>query len=512
MYFSNRTRLMKRLSAQGGIALAGFAASLAFSATAHAQTVEGGTSTTTTEPVCNQNFVAESLACGTGASAPLQAPGVTGESVAVGVRAQATGSNAVAVGYSAEAGDRAVAVGNFAQSDTSSTALGDNTVALGGAATAIGSKAEVRATGGTAIGWNAEVNGTGALAGNVTIGAYSTDDGEGARDVVSVGNGNAAAGPVFTRAIINVSNGTLSATSSDAVTGQQLYQTNLDVAAAANLATTARTEAASAHDTANSAMSAALAAQTDAAQAVAKTAYVAVSGSGATPVVSGTGAVGIGVGQRASGNGAVAIGDPNTASGNGAVAIGANNTATGDGAVALGNNSIARGNGNVALGDGAQATGANSVALGGGSVATAANTVSIGAVGAERTLSNVAAGVNATDAVNLEQLTASSASTLTAANNYTDSRLAGISFDLHELRRDLRAAVAGSDAISSIPQNLQPGRVTMGVGMSQYGGSVGFAAGISTTTANGQGQFRLSVAGASRGGPVHVAGGAGFSF
>lgn len=54
----------------------------------------------------------------------------------------------------------------------------------------------------------------------------------------------------------------------------------------------------------------------------------------------------------------------------------------------------------------AVASGANSVALGAGSVAAAANTVSIGTVGGERRLTNLAAGTNATDAVNKQQLDA----------------------------------------------------------------------------------------------------------
>ena len=50
------------------------------------------------------------------------------------------------------------------------------------------------------------------------------------------------------------------------------------------------------------------------------------------------------------------------------------------------------------------ATAANSVAIGSGSTNTVANTVSFGSAGNERRLTNVAAGVNATDAVNVGQL------------------------------------------------------------------------------------------------------------
>jgi autotransporter adhesin len=58
----------------------------------------------------------------------------------------------------------------------------------------------------------------------------------------------------------------------------------------------------------------------------------------------------------------------------------------------------------VAIGAGAQATGDRSVAIGQGSVASDPNTASFGTPGQERRLTNVAPGVNATDAVNMSQL------------------------------------------------------------------------------------------------------------
>lgn len=61
----------------------------------------------------------------------------------------------------------------------------------------------------------------------------------------------------------------------------------------------------------------------------------------------------------------------------------------------------------VAVGTGASATAANSIAVGAGAVADREGTVSVGAAGAERQVVNVAAGTQATDAVNLVQLQAS---------------------------------------------------------------------------------------------------------
>ena len=95
----------------------------------------------------------------------------------------------------------------------------------------------------------------------------------------------------------------------------------------------------------------------------------------------------------------------------------------------------------TAVGQGSQVTASNAVAIGAGSVADQANTVSVGNVGAERQITNVATGVNATDAANVGQVTAatqtavdaanaytdaSSAQTLSSANAYTDQKTAGL--------------------------------------------------------------------------------------
>ncbi|WP_338756062.1 YadA-like family protein [Burkholderia contaminans] len=135
----------------------------------------------------------------------------------------------------------------------------------------------------------------------------------------------------------------------------------------------------------------------------------------------------------------VAIGSKVTTNGAGALAIGSNAKANGENAVAVGNNgikaigesSIAIGNAaeaavgatnGIALGTGASvapnvtnamALGANTsvegtangaVALGAGAKATRANTISVGSAGSERQIVNVAAGTQGTDAVNVAQL------------------------------------------------------------------------------------------------------------
>jgi autotransporter adhesin len=127
--------------------------------------------------------------------------------------------------------------------------------------------------------------------------------------------------------------------------------------------------------------------------------------------------------------GAIAIGDNARAvSNHHTIALGNNSTASGNSAVAVGRNAAASGNYATALGDYAKATHENSVALGVNSTTAAAvgtasatiagtaykfagttpgSTVSVGNVGAERTITNVAAGrlnAGSTDAVNGSQL------------------------------------------------------------------------------------------------------------
>ena len=96
----------------------------------------------------------------------------------------------------------------------------------------------------------------------------------------------------------------------------------------------------------------------------------------------------------------------------GNTAIGDSASAAGTQSVALGQNSSAAAANSTAIGQGAtvQAGATNSVAIGQGSVATASNTVSVGSAGNERRVTNVAAAVDGTDAVNLTQLQSATSS------------------------------------------------------------------------------------------------------
>lgn len=89
--------------------------------------------------------------------------------------------------------------------------------------------------------------------------------------------------------------------------------------------------------------------------------------------------------------------------------------------VAIGDGANSANNG-VAIGAGASAE-TGSIALGSESVADRQNTVSVGNAGSERQITNVAAGIEGTDAVNVNQLNDKAGEMLNSANNYTDGQI-----------------------------------------------------------------------------------------
>src|SRR5437870_7442136 len=118
----------------------------------------------------------------------------------------------------------------------------------------------------------------------------------------------------------------------------------------------------------------------------------------------------------------------------------------------------------------AQALAANSVAIGSGSVATLANTVSFGTPGNERRLTNVAAGVNPTDAVNVSQLSSFNAN----FQSQISSLQGQVGANLIESRRGIAAAVATASA----PMPSAPGKTTWQVRGSTFQSQAGFGFGF----------------------------------
>ncbi|EOH6072204.1 YadA-like family protein [Burkholderia cenocepacia] len=130
---------------------------------------------------------------------------------------------------------------------------------------------------------------------------------------------------------------------------------------------------------------------------------------GSNVQTNGTQAVALGANAQANGEYALAVGNNGAqAIGDGSIAVGnaANVRAGATNAVALGTGAnVARSvAGAMALGANATAGAANSIALGADSFANRANALSVGRAGAERQIVNVAAGTQATDAVNVSQL------------------------------------------------------------------------------------------------------------
>ncbi|MFZ7096420.1 YadA-like family protein [Luteimonas dalianensis] len=164
-------------------------------------------------------------------------------------------------------------------------------------------------------------------------------------------------------------------------------------------------------------------------------------------------AIAVGSGAQAGGRNALAVGDGAYAHGDNDIAIGSNAHVGADGSTAVGanatitadaTNAVAVGEGTnvsaasgTAVGQGASVTAEGAVALGQGSVADRANTVSVGSAGSERQIANVAAGTADTDAANVGQVNTASAQTLSSANAYTDQKFAVWNDNFDSFRGDV---------------------------------------------------------------------------
>lgn len=155
---------------------------------------------------------------------------------------------------------------------------------------------------------------------------------------------------------------------------------------------------------------------------------------------------------------------------------------------AFGSNSEVRAANGTTLGNGASVTAANSVAIGTGSVANQANSVSMGAVGNERRVTNVAAGVSATDAVNVSQLTAVANNLGGAVQGQLDglqSRIGGLQTQVNGLQtqvndnlREARAGIALAMAAGALQFDSRPGKVSVAGAYGNFKGYSGLAVGV----------------------------------
>ncbi len=360
------------------------------------------------------------------------ASGTANAQTILGANATSNVANSVALGYASAANRGAQA--NY-------TAFGLSALQNSAGEVSIGSPGQERQITNVAAGSSAtdavnlaQLEGVAATADNAVV--YNDAS---KATVILGGTASTDGGQTNGTLISNLHQGSLSATSTDAVNGAQLFATNnninnvfntgtkyfqADSTGTGSMASGANSVAAGQLSVASgvSAIAIGNGAQASSDQSVA-------IGNGAS-VTSGS-AVSIGSSNTASGNGAVAVGDPDTATGQGAVAMGYNNTATGQAAIAMGSTSTANGASAIALGDTASATAANAIALGANANANMANSIALGAgsstqVGAltnytavgltapqtsvgevnvgNRQVTGVAAGSAADDAVNVAQL------------------------------------------------------------------------------------------------------------
>ncbi|MGJ3701009.1 hypothetical protein [Variovorax sp. AFSI2.2] len=251
-------------------------------------------------------------------------------------------------------------------SATNATAVGSGSTASGINSVAVGTGATATTANSVALG-NDSTTGTATAVTGTTIGGTSyTFAGAAPTGVVSVGSAGAE------RQITNVAAGQLNATSTDAVNGSQLYATNTAIS---NLGTTVN---------------------------AARTHYYSVNDGGVQQANYNN--------DGATGTNSLASGVGASASGPGGVAVGLNSVATGGNSVAIGAASVVSSVGGVALGAGSTADrpgmSGRREAFSNVSVSSTQGAVSVGSSGNERQITNVAGGIEATDAVNVRQLQA----------------------------------------------------------------------------------------------------------
>ena len=382
----------------------------------------------------------------------------------------------------------------------------------------------------TTTGSHTIANVTEATVGNLT---YSGFKGTvvGAGSFVSVGAADDE------RKLINVAAGNISATSTEAINGSQLYavtsqldKTNETAKAAASAATSAAevvnnnldkiesaasaavSSATAASNSASSAQSSATAASSSASAADSSATAASSSASAAESsatvakeesasikrVVKSTDENGKvnNVESEVDGNNATAVGSGAKAKGDNSSSFGTNANANGKNATAIGQGANASANNATAIGQGAKATANNSVALGQGSVANEANTVSVGSVGNERRITNVADPVRGTDAANKQ---------------YVDRSVGAVRSEMKKTDKKLRGGIAGATAAANIPQVTKPGGSMVGLGVGNYKGESAVAVGYSRASDNNKVIFKVSGAATTQG-DYNVGAGVGYQW
>ncbi|VWB97964.1 membrane-anchored cell surface protein [Burkholderia lata] len=143
--------------------------------------------------------------------------------------------------------------------------------------------------------------------------------------------------------------------------------------------------------------------------------------------------------------------------------------------------------------------GTNSVAIGAGSNdGGRSNVVSVGSDTQQRQITNVAAGTQGTDAVNLNQLnTLSTTVSQTVQNQQTQINNLGSA--LQQTDTLARQGVAAATALTMLPQ-VEPGKtINVAVGVARFAGQSGMAFGASAhLSSSGILKLGIGVAGSNR--------------
>ena len=242
------------------------------------------------------------------------------------------------------------------------------------------------------------------LGNNVSIGSgINNSVALGNNSTVSSSNEVSVGSATLKRKITNVADGDVSATSTDVVTGKQLYNGDgINTAAwKAKLGVGDLITSYTKKDGSNLTAS-------DISTWKTKLG-VGAGGSGMANSATGTGSTGLGTDNTVTGNYSTAVGYKNNVSGNHSGAFGDPNVVTGNYSYAVGNDNTIKGDNNFVFGNNVtiDASIQNSVALGNNSTVSSSNEVSVGSKGKERKITNVADGevsATSTDAVTGKQL------------------------------------------------------------------------------------------------------------
>jgi hypothetical protein len=158
-----------------------------------------------------------------------------------------------------------------------------------------------------------------------------------------------------------------------------------------------------------------------------------------------------GYSSRVDGQNGIAIG-ANTDAGFNASAIGVGSLASGLNSVALGYGSQAT-IGNESYTNAAQLNGATTLSYGELSVGNATNNQ-------QRRVSNVAAGYNGTDAVNVSQLNSGVTNAITNANDFTTVAIKGVTSTIDGLGNSTASALGGGSTYNSVTGAITPPSIT----------------------------------------------------